>query len=1357
MGREESANFFSQIFFLWVQPLFTRASKLHKEKKSLEYDDLLDLSNCDTGVAVFKVFQPAWIRECEKRLSKDGRLKKKDREEALKFALRSVLGWRMKKAGLEIQSGVISGSDSLITRYEGYILAVALGLVMAAKALTENMYYHKVFRSAWLCRIAVTVSVYEKSLRLTAAERQRKTLGELVNLMQVDATKIEMFCTQLHVLWDGILQIVGYLAILYTFIGWPCFVGLFVMILAAPLQRKIMLSLFGLNRKMVTHTDTRVKNTNEAIQGIRCVKMYSWEENFERTIGESRNHELHFLKKAAYLRGFSRAYMGALPALVAVSSFIVFAATEDISAIKPATLFAALVAFGQLRFPLLFYPMALAQLAQAKVSLTRIAEFLVMDEVHTNTLTDQNQKVEVTKKRSNSAATEIALVASSGHRDFGKQSQIIRGKYVKNSNAKMDGRGVVSLEDVTLYWSDPGKKSDDDVGAATKHDDGAVGGGAGIVLNESENSISLPILSSLSFNPITGGLNAIVGSVGSGKSSLCFAILNEMVLKEGTITVNGRISYANQMPWILNATLRENILFGLPFVKERYWKVVKACQLEHDLDLLDYGDLTEIGERGINLSGGQKQRVSVARAVYADLDITIFDDPLSALDPEVGQKLFNQAILTLMKGKTRILVTNQLQCLKFCDHISIISEEGKSEQGTMNDLMSRDEGKFKALMEKYKEDNAKKTEDSTGTKKMAVESPQRKVRKLSSMKLKKDDSKEGEGGSNLITKEERFTGAVAWSVYAQYVRFGGGWCLFSLIYFIFVLCTLLNVLSTFWVSWWSEDARDGSYDDYSLMFYLVGYATVGVVLGIVTFLRSFFLAVFGVRASNELHRGLLRSILNAPTFFFDVTPTGRILSRFSKDMHSIDEDLSNFLDFFLFCSLFVVSSLATITYVTPLFAITVVPIIYIYITVLNYFREVARETKRLDSISRSPVFAHFSETLGGLSTIRAFEQSSRFVDDFITKLDKNTRAYMCIKSADRWLSVRLELLGALIGMLSALFAVVTVMSNIGNSSKDGFASLAGLSLTYAIQVTGLLNWCVRSFAQLEAAMNSCERVIYYSQEIEHEAARSSDELCQLAKYSKHFDSNSSKRRLGKKMAENLKSTFAYQVRKKKVGNEKDWPSLGSIRLNQVRMRYRDDTPLVLKGVSAKINGGERIGVVGRTGSGKSSLLLCLLRIVETELPESVSYNVISGHGKLEDLGKLYVPPIEIDGIDILSIGLRELRMKVGIIPQNPVLFSGTVRSNLDPFDDYTEPQLWEALEKCSMKRAIYALPNRLDATISEGGENISQGQRQLLCLGRALLKQCKILLLDEATSSVGKSRGRCSRPRLVRRRQYMNE
>lgn len=1296
---EVNANIFSKIFFGWPTPLFRRATSLHKEGKALQQDDLFTLPPYDMGQAIAPIFEKAWHAQdpqtaslrntlpsvVGKRFLWAGLLKFINSiiQFAFPFLLRGILVF-IEETQLRGATGGEAQNDPNLAwydKYRGYWLSALLFLAMASKALFENSYFHNMVRCSYHARVAMSVAVYNKALRMTSAERHGTTLGELTNLMQVDSEKIAMFFLFMHTVWDGALQIFGYIAVLYTLIGWPCFVGLGVMILAGPVQGIIMKKLFGQNRMMVKHTDARVKTTNEAVQGIRSVKMYTWEENFQKGINESRSIELDFLKKIAYLRGFSRAYMGALPGITAVVSFVVYALVSD-GNISASTLFAALVAFNQLRFPLLFYPMALAQWAQASVSAKRIEAFLRMKEIDSG-IDSENEKP--------------AKASTSQTKKFDRDDASLK-------------TGEIEVNDVTFFWGDPNTP----IAAADTDDHSSLDGSRHS--KSSKKSIKTgkedaedsegqteelrypqAILKNVSLSVAPGEICAIVGRVGSGKTTLCSGILNEAVIDSGSISMKGKVAYAAQSAWILNATVRDNITFGLPYEQKKYDGIIRACQLTHDLDLLDAGDMTEIGENGINLSGGQKQRISIARAAYSDADIIVLDDPLSALDPEVGKNLFDECIIRIMKGKTRIFVTNQLQCLKYCDTVVALGQNRVIEQGTFDELSNND-GEVQKLLDELKSSENESAESSGRVRSDSTASAGETKGDSPVLEKGKDDA------DVLVKEEERNIGAVAWKVYKKYIMAGGGFGWFFFAYFMFVLCAAVDLLSTAWITFWTSDAN---YERQPQEFYLGFYALTAVLLGVFQFFRSWVLARFGVRASNEIHKSVLDSVIRAPMSFFDTTPTGRILSRFSKDLYSIDIELSEQLDFFLFCSLTVLVSLGTILVITPWFGVAILPIGFFYIRALNFFREVSRETKRLESISRSPMFAHFSETLGGLGTIRAYGQSNRFISDFETKIDLNTRAYYNNRSADRWLSVRLEILGSLIAGLAGVFATHVVLSNASSAtaSSSNFSSVAGLSLNYAISVTGLLNWVVRSFAQMEAAMNAVERISYYTEEIPQEAPAKWQELSDTS--SSDDDSDTP-------------SPSSVAVRKNGAENPgSDWPSQGRIVLKNLMMKYRSETPLVIKGLDVEIKGGSRVGVVGRTGSGKSSLLLTLLRIVEPHLEDSE-----------------YEAPITVDGVDILRIGLTDLRSKIAIIPQNPVLFSGTIRNNMDPFNEFTDEEIWDSLKGCGMKLYVEEMPGLLDGPVAEYGENLSQGQRQLLCLGRALLKHCRILLLDEATSSV---------------------
>ena len=1081
LGEEDSSYFLSRLFFTWENPMFVRASKLHKEGFALEHKDLLRLPKYDHSASIGPEFDIAWEIANEKIKghlgavfqgkiatdNKDNARKKKQNESAsskdskaeismigvgsgdekhkdesnldtqalqqqqrqlsptpqqnndisaeagasstkrLRLALLQIMGPSFYTAGLikavntalqfcfpillnsilrfieeTTQHSDVSSSNNVIdddpwyVAYKGYCLSGILFAVMGSKAITESAYFHIVNKCGYRVKMAVSIATYQKALRLANAERQSTTLGGLINLMQVDATKIEAFIPQLHVLWDGLFQIIGYLTILYTLIGWPCFAGVFVMVCAGPMQMIIMGKMYGLNRQVTKYMDERVETTNECLQGIQCVKMYTWEDSFQSTIENLRLKELTMLRRLAYLRGFARAYMGALPGVVAVTSFVVYALAYSAADVSASTLFAALVAFDQLRFPLLFYPMTFALMSQAQVSAARVETFLNMKEV-----------------------TTITGIGSKSLVGTGTYTRISDNDDEEDDNHNEDHTKVIDMKSATIYWNDPTQpmplSTDDRISesgdvsvhglssttrsgtcAGSIEDNSSSNGSvAGIHGDDDIESPTViypkPILKNVTISVKKGELCAVVGRVASGKSTLCSAILNEALLVNGEVVLRGsKVAYAAQTPWILNATLRENILFGLDMDEMKYRGVIRACQLEHDLKLLDDGDLTEIGERGINLSGGQKQRISVARAAYSDASIIILDDPLSALDPEVGKNLFEECIVGLLGDKTVIFVTNQLQYLQKCDTVVALGGKRVLEQGTCAQLMSNESGEVKRLLSKLAKQHEKEQQ-------MAKEvGDDGNVKKSSNEKKTSRDGTKGDGGGNdlplqsstasndtkkvkdLLTMEERNVGAVSLSVYLKYMLAGGGYLKFAFLFFAFVATSANQLAMPFWVSFWTSDA---TYKKFPEAFYLGIYFALAVTLGMFTFNSSFKLVRFANQASQRLHHNLLHSVLRAPQSFFDTTPLGRILSRFSKDMSSIDLEVGEYFDFFLFSVIQVTFSLCTIMIITPWFGVAIVPLAFLYVNFMNYFREVSRETKRLESISRSPVYALFSE------------------------------------------------------------------------------------------------------------------------------------------------------------------------------------------------------------------------------------------------------------------------------------------------------------------------------------------------------------------------------------------------------------
>ncbi|KAI4365222.1 hypothetical protein MLD38_021227 [Melastoma candidum] len=781
-----------------------------------------------------------------------------------------------------------------------------------------------------------------------------------------------------------------------------------------------------------------------------------------------------------------------------------------------------------------------------------------------------------------------------------------------------------------------------------------------------DSKAETPTLSNINLDVPVGSLVAVVGSTGEGKTSLISAMLGELpAVGEANAIIRGTVAYVPQISWIFNATVRDNILFGSTFESARYDRAIEVTQMRHDLDLLPGGDLTEIGERGVNISGGQKQRVSLARAVYNNSDVYIFDDPLSALDAHVARQVFEKCIKGELSHKTRVLVTNQLHFLSQVDRIILVHEGMVKEEGTFEEL-SNNGVLFQKLMEnagkmeEYAEEEDTESAESKSSKLMAngaVNDP---------LNNSTHSSKTKETKSVLIKQEERETGVVSMQVLVRYKNALGGLWVVGILFSCYILSEVLRVSSSMWLSDWTDQ---GSSDKHGTGYYNLIYALLSFGQVLVGLANSFWLIISSLYAAKSLHEAMLQAILRAPMVFFHTNPLGRIINRFAKDLGDIDRLVAQFVDLFLSQVSQLISTFVLIGIVSTMSLWAILPLLVLFYLAYLYYQSTAREGKRLDSVSRSPVYAQFGEALNGLSTIRAYKAYDRMAEINGKSMDNNIRFTLLNMSGNRWLGIRLEFLGGLMIWVTATFAV---MQNEKAENREAFASTMGLLLSYALNITFLLTAVLRLASLAENSLNAVERVGTYV---------------------------------------DLPSEAPLVVESNRPPPA--WPSSGSIRFEDVVLRYRPELPPVLHGLSFYVSPTDKVGIVGRTGAGKSSMINALFRIVELE------------RGR-----------ILIDGCDIAKFGLNDLRKVLGIIPQSPVLFSGTVRFNLDPFNEHNDADLWEALERAHLKDAIRRNSLGLDADVSEAGENFSVGQRQLLSLSRALLRRSKILVLDEATAAV---------------------
>ncbi|XP_071709505.1 ABC transporter C family member 10 [Rutidosis leptorrhynchoides] len=746
---------------------------------------------------------------------------------------------------------------------------------------------------------------------------------------------------------------------------------------------------------------------------------------------------------------------------------------------------------------------------------------------------------------------------------------------------------------------------------------------------------------------------AICGEVGSGKSTLLAGILGEVPIIEGSLQVFGSIAYVSQSAWIQTGSIRDNILFGSDMDDQRYQQTLKKCCLVKDLELLTYGDLTEIGERGVNLSGGQKQRIQLARALYQDADIYLLDDPFSAVDAHTASSLFNEFVMEALSTKTVLLVTHQVDFLPTFDSVLLMSDGEIIAAAPYDQLMSSSQ-EFQDLVNAHKE--------TAGSERLAQVTSSTKqipsVKDLKSTHVNKI-SENSEQNNQLIKTEEREQGDTGLRPYKQYLNQNKGYLLFSVAVLSQVAFVACNVCQNSWMAANVDNA------DVTTLKLIVVYLIIGVVAMLFLLARSLFTVALGLQSSKSIFSQLLISLFRAPMSFYDSTPLGRVLSRVSVDLSIIDLDIPfNFLFAVAATSNFY-TTLGVLAFVTWQVLFVSIPLIYVAFRLQRYYFSSAKMLMRINGTTKSFVANHFAESVAGAMTIRAFQQEERFFAKSFEVVDINASPYLHSFAANNWLIQRLETISATVLSASSL-CMVLLPPGTFTSGFIGMAISYGLSLNMSL-VMSIQNQCT-----LVNYIISVERVFQYM---------------------------------------HLPSEAPLVIKENRPPS--NWPNSGKVEIQDLQIRYRPESPLVLKGVSCTFQGGHKIGIVGRTGSGKTTLIGALFRLVEP----------VGGK-------------IVVDGIDISTLGLHDLRSRFGVIPQDPTLFNGTVRYNLDPLCQHTDQQIWEVLGKCQLRDAVQDKIGGLDSIVLDDGTNWSMGQRQLFCLGRALLRRSKILVLDEATASI---------------------
>ncbi|XP_032319024.1 multidrug resistance-associated protein 7 isoform X4 [Camelus ferus] len=1214
---EDGESWLSRFSYAWLAPLLARGARGELQQPQ----DICHLPRRLHPTYLAHVFQAHWQEGARLWKALYGAFG----QCYLALGLLKLVGTMLGFSGpllLSLLVGFLEEGREPLSNGLLYALGLAGGGVLGA--VLQNQYGYEVRKVTLQARGAVLNILYRKALQLGP---RRPPAGEVLNLLGTDSERLLNFAGSFHEAWGLPLQLAVTLYLLYQQVGVAFVGGLILALLLVPVNKVIATRIMASNQEMLQHKDARVKLVTELLSGIRVIKFFGWEQALGARIEACRTRELGRLRVIKYLDAACVYLWAALPVIIAIIIFITYVLMgHQLTATK---VFTALALVRMLILPLNNFPWVINGLLEAKVSLDRIQRFL--------DLPDHNPQAYYSPGCGLEAQVEWLLFCS---------------------DPPIEPSTALELHEALFSWDPAGTSQE-------------------------------TFISHLEVKK--GMLVGIVGKVGCGKSSLLAAIAGELHRLRGWMAVWGLskgFGLATQEPWIQFATIRDNILFGKTFDARLYKEVLDACALNDDLSILPAGDQTEVGEKGVTLSGGQRARIALARAVYQEKELYLLDDPLAAVDADVANHLLHRCILGVLSHTTRLLCTHRTEYLERAD-VVLLMEAGRLVQaGPPSEILPLVQAVPKAWAEDRQESDPATAE--------SVQNPE-KTKEV----LEVEESTPG----RLLQEESKKEGAVAFHVYQAYWRAMGRGLALAILFSLLLMQATRNA-ADWWLSHWiaqlkaaknssseapaptslgssgllsaqlllfsprslytsvfplPKAALNGSSD---IRFYLTVYATIAGVNSFCTLLRAVLFAAGTLQAAATLHRRLLHRVLMAPVTFFDSTPTGRVLNRFSSDVACADDSLPFILNILLANTAGLLGLLTVLGSGLPWLLLLLPPLSIIYYCMQRRYRASSRELRRLGSLTLSPLYTHLADTLAGLPVLRAAGASYRFEEENQRLLELNQRCQFAASATMQWLDIRLQLMGA--AVVSAIAGIALVQHQQGLANPG----LVGLSLSYALSLTGLLSGLVSSFTQTEAMLVSVERLEEYSCDLPQEP----------------------------------------QGRQPQLGI--GWLTRGSVEFQDVVLVYRPGLPNALDGVTFCVQPGEKLGIVGRTGSGKSSLLLVLFRLLE---PSSGT--------------------VLLDGVDTSQLELAELRSQLAIIPQEPFLFSGTVRENLDPRGLYEDRALWQALEQCHLSEVIISLGG-LDRELGEGGRSLSLGQRQLLCLARALLTDAKILCIDEATASV---------------------
>lgn len=1177
------------------------------------------------------------------------------------------------------------GLETTYNKGIGYTIGAVV--LIFINGLLLNHFFHNAMVAGAACKSILTKDVLIKSFKLSLKAKHRFSTGRITSLMSTDLLRIDLAIGFQPLVVCFPIPVIIAVVLLLTNIGVTSLVGIGLFIVSLVVCVLLTSKLFFTRETVVKYTDKRISLMREVLNNLKVIKFYAWELAYKASITKVRNTEMKYLFTIKVLRNFITAYAVTLPTLTSMISFVTMWKVGDMR--DAGRVFSSLSLFSILAQAIMLLPIALATGADAMIGFRRCKDFLSASEYDTN-LDDKLRAEQEYVIGSDESVTGFDFKA--GDQDSFNSDTYYGMEEKKDSGVVIDIRNADFAWDLfqdddsdnNSLWEAMSSKSNPQDGGKSKNSVRV-----SVELCLLDMKLSFPGLMNINLTVKDREFVVITGVIGSGKTSLLNAMAGFMKITNpgvGSIDVNKDLLLC-ATPWIQNATVRQNILFNRPMDRVRYDAVVKACCLEDDISELLHGDQTEIGEKGVTLSGGQKARINLARAVYRGGSTMLFDDVLSAVDSRVGKQITNDLFFGFLKNQTRILATHQLSLVSTADKIVFLNGDGTIDVGTAAELTARNSG-FKKLVE-FSHDNASVPRPEPKENELTpdvcllpsgVGQNEEEVKLTATQSILPQSNAAGDLIGRTIEDEEKAVNSISWQVYKNYINLGAGifgWTAAPVFLFLVAIATFCQLFTNTWLSFWMERRFKHLSDNFYVGFY-VGFAFLTVFF---TAIQFTMLAYMNNRSAELLNVKAVEKVLHCPMSFMDTNPLGRVLNRFTKDTDSLDNEIGEQLRLFIFPLAMIIGIIILCITYLPWFAIAVPFLGGAFLFLSDLYSGSSREIKRLEAVQRSVVYNNFNEILTGMQTIKAFKEEVSFVKKNDTLLNRMNEAYYLSIANQRWLCVHLDIIASLFALIISMLCI-TEQFDISPQST-------GLLLNYVIQIVGLLSLTVRAMTQVENEMNSVERLHSYAFDLPQEAA--------------------------------------YE--KSEFKPPEEWPMTGYIQFKDVSLRYRPNLPLVLKDLNFGVYPGEKVGICGRTGAGKSSIMTGLYRLSELE------------SGK-----------ITIDGVDISQLGLRDLRSKLLIIPQDPVLFQGSIRRNLDPFNQFPDCTLWDSLRRSGLivgdqldrVRRTQLVDNNydqlhkfhLDQNVEDDGLNFSLGEKQLIALARSLVRDSKILILDEATSSV---------------------